>query len=113
MESQPIQTDVEEGKTIAIIAYITLIGLIIAFIMNTDKKNSFAAYHIRQSLGIVLTAIVLSVVAGIVGISTISWIFNLIILAAWILGLISAVQGERKPIPVLGLQFQEWFKGIG
>jgi len=26
--------------------------------------------------------------------------------------LISAVQGEMKPVPVFGEQFQEWFKGI-
>ena len=39
---------VQEGKTIAIISYITIIGLIIAFIMNQSKKNSFASFHIRQ-----------------------------------------------------------------
>jgi len=43
---------IEEGKTIAIIAYITIFGLLIAFLMNNDKKNSFASYHLRQSLGL-------------------------------------------------------------
>jgi len=29
-----------------------------------------------------------------------------------VLGFVGAIQGERKLIPVLGAQFQDWFKGI-
>ena len=43
---------VKEGKTIAIISYITWIGLLIAFFMHNEKRNAFAAFHIRQSIGI-------------------------------------------------------------
>jgi len=46
MESKDIQ-----GKDIALISYLTLIGLLIAFVMNNDKKYEFAKFHIRQSLG--------------------------------------------------------------
>jgi hypothetical protein len=28
-------------------------------------------------------------------------------------GFIGALQGEKKPVPVLGEQFQQWFKGVG
>ncbi len=47
----------EDAKKIAIIAYITIIGLIIAYVMNNDKKLPFASYHIRQSLGLGVTAL--------------------------------------------------------
>ena len=30
----------------AIIAYITIFGLIAAYFMNNDKKNPFASFHI-------------------------------------------------------------------
>ncbi len=43
---------VNEGKTIAIISYLTFIGTIIAFIMNQNKQNSFASFHIRQTVGL-------------------------------------------------------------
>ena len=43
---------VEEGKTMAIISYVTIIGLIIAFVSNNSKPNEFTSFHIRQSLGI-------------------------------------------------------------
>ncbi|MCH2488928.1 MAG: hypothetical protein MK211_02150 [Flavobacteriales bacterium] len=108
---------VEEGKTIAIISYVTIIGLIIAFVMNNDKKNDFAAFHIRQSLGIALIGIVIwvlvSIIYSIVYIPILSWVLQLGVIVLWVLGLVAAVQGEKKAIPVVGEQFQQWFKGIG
>ena len=107
-----METTSDNGKTVAIIAYITLIGWIIALVMNNGNKTALGSYHIRQSLGIMCVGVILSIVISFVGISILSWIVQLAILVFWILGLISAVQGEMKPVPVLGEQFQEWFKGI-
>jgi len=104
---------VEEGKTIAIIAYITIFGLIIAFIMNNDKKNSFAAYHIRQSLGLGLTGLAIGVIGMLPFLGwIISFLGSIFILVLWVMGLISALNGEEKPVPVLGEKYQEWLKGI-
>ena len=50
---------------------------------------------------------------GIVYIPFLSTIVNLLIVVLWVLGFIGAIQGEKKKVPVLGDQFQEWFKGIG
>lgn len=82
LENQNIQrsSNVEEGKTIAIISYITYIGLIIAIVLNNDKKNSFAAFHIRQSLGIGLTSIALMIVNVIPLLGTIVSVIGSIIL---------------------------------
>jgi uncharacterized membrane protein len=103
----------DQGKTVAVISYITLIGWVIALIMNNGEKTALGSFHIRQMLGIMLLGLALTVVINILGIPVLGWILNLGVLVLWILGLISAIQGEMKPIPVLGLQFQEWFKGIG
>ena len=52
-----------DGKNVAIIAHITLIGWIIALVMNGgDKKSEFASFYIRQMLGLMLTSVVLSFV---------------------------------------------------
>jgi len=45
---------IKEGKLIAIISYILLIGLIIALILNNDKRNSYASFHIRHSIVLAL-----------------------------------------------------------
>ena len=117
MDTPSQNPSVEEGKTIAIIAYITIIGLIIAFVMNNERKNEFAAFHIRQSLGLVLLYLVLwvffIVLAFLMDIPFLSTVIYLGLAVLWILGLLGAIQGEKKPIPVFGTQFQDWFKGIG
>lgn len=104
---------VNEGKNIAIISYVTVVGLIIAFVMNNDKKNKFASYHISQSLGLALTAIAV----GLVGIIPIlGWIINIVgifvLLYMWIVGLINAINLKQKPLPILGKKYEVWFKNI-
>jgi uncharacterized membrane protein len=103
---------VKEGKTIAIISYITWIGLLIAFFMHNEKRNAFAAFHIRQSIGISLFSMVNSVfLMRYIGLWTSGFIaIGLFILL--IIGLIGAIQGEEKKIPLFGDIFQDWFKGI-
>jgi len=85
----------EEGKAIAIIAYITIIGLIIAFVMNAEKKNEFASYHIRQSLGIGLTGLALSFINII---PILGWIISIlgffVIVYMWIVSLLNAVKSQ-------------------
>lgn len=107
-----METSTDNGKTVAIIAYITLIGWIIALIINNGNKTAMGSYHLRQSLGIICIGVILNILASIIGISIISWIVWAGVLVLWILGILSAVQGEMKPVPVVGEKFQEWFKGI-
>ncbi len=103
---------VKEGKTNAIISHFFIIGTIIALILNKDKKNPFTSFHIRQTLG--LNA--LYILSGWVVMTYISFfiaiIINIILFIFWIIGLIGALKGEEEKIPLLGDQFQDWFKNI-
>ncbi len=104
---------VKDGKTIAIISYLTIIGLLVAFIMNINKQNSFASFHIRQSVGIFLLAFLINILFkfsnsfGMIG-----GILSIGLFVLWIFGIAGAIQGQEKRIPLLGDQFQEWFKNI-
>ncbi len=60
------QLSPEMDKTVGIVAYITLISFIISIVLNNDKKgeeNSFGAYHLRQSLGIIISSIALFILS--------------------------------------------------
>lgn len=106
-------TTVEEGKTMAIISYITWIGTLIAFIMNNDKKNPFAAFHIRQMIGLSIFSIVNSwLIARYVN-SYVAGAIGIVLLVLWVMGFVGALKGEEKKIPLFGDMFQDWFKGIG
>lgn len=107
------QNSISEGKSTAIIAYVTLIGLIIAFVQNSEKKNTFAAYHIRQSLGLLCTSFALAMVNVV---PILGWIVSIlgmcILIVLWISGLMNALNGREKPIPMLGNLYTQWFSGI-
>ena len=117
-ENDPIlpivdEKTINEGKTTAIIAYITVIGLIIAIILNNDKKNAFAAFHIRQALGVGLASLVIGVLNIIPYIGWLAFaVGSILLFVMWIVGLINALSGKMKPVPVFGKQFEEWFRGI-
>ncbi len=110
MEDQAPKND---PKIIAVVSYLTLIGWLIAYVLN-KPRDTFASFHMRQSLGINL----IFVASGIIAIIPfLGWLVSmagyLVGLVFWLIGILSAVQGEEKLIPTeLGPRFQEWFQGI-
>jgi uncharacterized membrane protein len=99
-----------KGKNVAIISYITLVGWVIAYVMNQDEANrsSLSTFHLRQMLGIAILGI-----AGAIFnvIPFVGWIVGLVASLAtfvfWVMGLLSAVNGEEKPVPIIGELIQE------
>ncbi len=96
----------ESGKTVAIIAHLTFIGWIIAIIMNSSNKTEIGSFYIRQTLGIFLLLIVTSFIPFI---NLIGWLLGLIL---WIVSLIGSINGEQKPVFLVGEYFQNWFKSL-
>ena len=102
---------IHEGRTMAIVSYFTFVGLIIAIIMNLDKKNPFTSFHIRQMLGLVIMLWVSNITEAYINswLGTVCWAITFV---CWLFGLYHAIKSEAKPIPVLGEKFQEWFQNI-
>jgi uncharacterized membrane protein len=96
----------DQSKTVAIVSYITLIGWIIALIMNQSKKTDLGSFHIRQALLIYIVGIILWWVP------VVGWLLNIAVFVFWIMGLVYAAQGQKKEVPVLGSLAQNWFKGL-
>jgi len=104
-EAKVVKTS-NEDKTIAIVSYITIIGWVIALILHNNDKTELGAFHLRQTLGLYLTGIIFAFIP-IVG-----WFLNIVVFVFWILGLIAAVNGELKPVPLVGDFYQNIFKGL-
>lgn len=105
-----------DEKTTGIVSYIGLIGLIIALVMDKDKSE-YSRFHIRQNIGLNVLYIALYVIYFIVlmampKLGMIIGILFLLPFILWVIGIIGAVKGEKKAVPVLGDKFQEWFKGV-
>ncbi|TQD36960.1 DUF4870 domain-containing protein [Haloflavibacter putidus] len=103
----------DKEKNIGIIAYLTLIGLIVAFVMNNEEKSSYAQYHIKQSLGLMLSGLALGVI-GLIPI--LGWIVSILgtffLLYLWIMGLLNAINSKQKPVPILGTHYEKWFQNL-
>ncbi|TVR84398.1 MAG: hypothetical protein EA409_01070 [Saprospirales bacterium] len=96
-----------DGKTKAIVAHITLIGWIVALVLNqSDKRDEFASFYIRQMLGLIIASILLSFIP------IIGWILSIVIIVFWVMSLIGAAGGELKTTPWIGHYFQDWFKAL-
>ena len=87
-------------KRTADVAYLTWIGLIIAFVAG-DKDG--AKFHLNQALVIWLAGIILGIVAVI---PILGWIVGLVgsifLFVCWIMGLVYAIQEQEKEVPILG-----------
>lgn len=103
---------IEEGKTAAITSYILIVGVMIAISMNSETKNPFASFHIRQALGLTITFLSLGLIVSnfdSLMISATMWLFVSIL---WTYGFFTAIKGEMKPLPLLGNLFQKAFHFI-
>jgi len=93
------------GKTIAIISYITIVGWIVALVINSSERDYFASFHIRQSLGIFI-------MGAVSAIPVIGWLLGIGAFVFWIIGFVSALNGRTVPVPFIGDHFQNWFRGL-
>lgn len=106
------QNTIFEGKTAAVWSYFSILGLLIAFSMNSAPKNPFATFHIRQSLGLTLLFILLTLPLGFFDSWLVSGPFLITFFVLWLYGIISALQGNMQPIPLVGGLIQKVFASL-
>lgn len=104
--------------TLILIYLFWIIGLILHF----QNKTAVAAFHLRQTLGLFIAAIVVSIPVVILCIVIafipfIGWIlspligfaFFVAIFCLWLMGFLGALKGEMKPMPVIGAKIDSMF----
>lgn len=105
--SQPVQqnnSDVDNGKVCAILSYLFL-GIIWYFVDDNMKKNTFAKFHVKQSLVLLVASLILQIIGTVIPIIgwflilPLSGLFSLI----WmLLGILNAFNGQTKELPIIG-----------
>lgn len=75
-----------------IVAYITWIGLVIAFVAG-DKEG--AKFHLNQALVILLFTLLCVI-------PCVGWIWAIFMIVCWVMGLIAAINEEEKEVPLIG-----------
>jgi uncharacterized membrane protein len=101
-----------QGKTTAIVAYLTIVGALIAITMNLEPKHAFARFHTRQAFGLHLLFLGCALFLS-VWFNKFAW-YGLYAgyMALWFYGFIGALTNKEQEVPVLGAYFQKWFTFI-
>jgi len=101
-----------QGKNTAIVAYLTMVGALIAITMNMDSKNDFARFHTKQAFGLHLFFLGFALFLS-QWFNEYAW-YGLYIsyIVLWGYGFIGAIQNKKQLIPFLGSYFQKWFTFI-
>jgi uncharacterized membrane protein len=92
--------DVEQNKVLAAVGYL---GILFLVPMLAAPKSPYAQFHAKQGMVLFIAAIILSVVLAI---PVLGWVIGglgeVFILILMIMGIINAVNGQEKPLPVIG-----------
>jgi len=106
-----------DGKLIAVVSYLTIIGFIISLVQHSSNKTSLGAYHLRQSLGFMILSLITTLVLG--SVSSDGEILALLLLAAsfvllWdgISGFINAINGKQEPCAWFGTYYEKVFSKL-
>lgn len=101
--------DAEDNKVMGIIAYLGILCLVPLF---AAKESEFAQFHAKQGFTLFLAEIVGSIVFNILGAALpwqLSFITGLLSAVVWIgmlvfsiMGIVSAINGEMKELPIIG-----------
>lgn len=96
------------GKSTALLAYIPLVGFMIAYFTNQEDKHPFATWHTKNMFGLFLMFLVSMVIMNEIDSFTgdILWLLSF---GFWIYSFVMAMGNKEKGIPVLSEKFQQWF----
>ena len=103
-----------DRKLTGVVAYLTWVGLLIAYLAG-DREG--AKFHLNQALVIWLAGTLFGIVTGILsvlsGLPFLGWIVaalvglislvgGIFLFVCWLMGLIYAIQEQEKEVPLLG-----------
>ncbi|WP_316831472.1 DUF4870 domain-containing protein [Pedobacter aquatilis] len=104
------------NKTMAILAYVTIIGWVVAYLQYKKSKdrNPLVNYHLGQSLGLIISSFVLGIILTIVvsiipSLYFLSLILSVATIVFLLLGIVAANSEVSKPLPVVGKLFEGKF----
>ncbi|MBC9794728.1 hypothetical protein [Sinomicrobium weinanense] len=103
---------IKQGKTAAIVSYITIVGTLIALSMNSEPKNEFARFHIRQAFGLWVAFFALAFLVSFANSLYATFGFYIFFMILLLYGFTGALAGKKQTVPLLGKYFQQWFSFI-
>lgn len=103
--TQPQSSGMDQEKMIAIIGYLVPILFFLPMVMG-GAPSAFAKFHANQQLNLLLFWVIGSVASTVLTVILIGPLIGLAVgiagLVFMVMGIISAANGEMKPLPLVG-----------
>jgi uncharacterized membrane protein len=96
----PSKSNFNMTRIVAVISYFTVFGWCVAILLYSNNRSSFSTFHLRQSLGLVLTVALLSFIP------LIGWAVSIVVFFIWLRAIYYAAVGEKYLVPFIGEYFQ-------
>jgi len=82
----------------AIVAYI----LFFVPLLTESKNDPFVMFHVKQGLVLLIAWVAVAILGMIPVLNLLALPLNLVLFVLWIMGILNAVNGEKKELPVIG-----------
>ncbi|HUI08592.1 MAG TPA: DUF4870 domain-containing protein [Verrucomicrobiae bacterium] len=99
------KSDAESNKALAIVGYIIPILFFLPLVIESSKNSPFAKFHANQQLILLIVGFALQIAGGLIPvigwhvILPVGWVF---VFVCVIMGVINAVNGQMKQLPLIG-----------
>jgi len=87
-------------KLVSVCCYLTIIGWLISFVLYGKHGSPLARFHLRQSLGLIITGALLSFIP------LVGWLLNVGVILLWFVGIYRAFHNQRYHIPFINDFYQ-------
>jgi hypothetical protein len=120
-ENEPVKTNGVDSKVISAVAYLGVIGLIIAIVLSKQNKNELVLFHLKQAAGLSVLAVCLILCCFIlipisfvipfllIIVFPVIGIINLGVLLFMIIGILNAVNENMNYLPIIGKKSDVFF----
>ena len=97
-----IECDPEDVKNNKLMAALAYLGVLVFIPLFAAKESKFARFHTNQGLILLILSVVIYFIGRIGSLSTIAWLLNAAVAILAIIGIINAVKGQTKALPLVG-----------
>lgn len=93
-----------QGDNEKVVSAVAYLGILFFVPLLTNPESDFAKYHANQGLLLLITAVVVGTlsVIPIIGWFIIGPLGMIFLIVLFIMGIVHAVNGEKKPLPLIG-----------
>jgi uncharacterized membrane protein len=99
----------EKNRGMAVLAYV----LFFLPLLTEAKEDPYVKFHVKQSLTVLIAGVAVSVVGSII--PFLGWLLilpfgSLLVMVLWVMGVINALNGVKKEVPLIGKYADQYLK---